>query len=67
MTIGCLIGVGDFCHQHKQKKKKRRSKSSKKRKLTKNVWGAASELQLKNRIEKKIKEIEKKKKYREEN
>ena len=36
--------------------------SSTSRKLTKNVWGAASELQLKNRIEKKIKESENKKK-----
>ena len=53
----CLVG-------ETEKKIRNRIKRSKKRKLTKTAWDAAtaSELQLKNRIEKKIKEIEKKKK-----
>ena len=55
--MGVRLGVGPkskFVINRKKRKEERRKKS-KKRKLTKNVWDAASELHLKNRIEKKNK------------
>ena len=58
--MGVRLGVGptlwgpNFVINRKKRKEERRKKS-KKRKLTKNVWDAASELHLKNRIEKKNK------------
>ena len=61
-VFGWGVGGPSFVITRNRKKIRRRRKRSKKRKLTKTAWDAASDLQLKNRIEKKIKEIEKKKK-----
>ena len=59
-------GRSNFCH-HKKRKKRKEEKEVKEEKINKNGWDAASELQLKNRLEKKIKEIEREKKLKKEN
>ena len=66
MTIGGL-GEVQLLSSQETKKKRKEEKEVKEEKINKNGWDAASELQLKNRLEKKIKEIEREKKLKKEN